>query len=84
MKTSVWKSVDVVAYSLLLIGAINWGLVGLFGFDLVAALLGSMTVMSRIVYSLVGLAALYDLVSMPTILRRWEVHLHGEPEHVHA
>ena len=36
MKASVWKTIDVVAYSLLLIGALNWGLVGLFGFDLVA------------------------------------------------
>ena len=40
MKNSVWKSIDVIAYSLLLIGALNWGLVGLFGFDLVAAMFG--------------------------------------------
>jgi len=84
MKSSVWKSLDVTAYSLLLIGAINWGLVGFFGFDLVATLFGSMSVVSRLVYALVGLAALYDLVSLPAILRRWEVHLHREPAHVHA
>jgi len=84
MKGSMWKTIDVVAYSLLLIGAINWGLVGLFGFDLVAGIFGAMSVLSRIVYSLVGLAAVYDLVSLPTILRRWEVHFHGGPAHVNA
>ncbi|MBN2132917.1 MAG: DUF378 domain-containing protein [Sedimentisphaerales bacterium] len=80
----MWKYVDVAAYSLLLIGAINWGLVGFFGFDLVAAIFGSMSVVSRIVYALVGLAALYDLISMPAILKRWEVHLHQHPAHAHA
>ena len=84
MKPSVLKSVDVVAYALLLIGALNWGLVGLFGFDLVAAIFGQMTLLSRIVYALVGFAALYDLVSLPAILRRWEVHMHSEPAHAHA
>ena len=84
MRSSTWKSLDVAAYSLLLIGALNWGLVGFFGFDLVAAIFGSMSVVSRIVYALVGLAALYDLISMPAILKRWEVHLHREPAHAHV
>lgn len=44
---------------LVLIGALNWGLIGLFGFDLVAALFGGpMSLVSRIVYSLVGIAGL--------------------------
>lgn len=80
MKASKLKSIDVIAYSLLLIGALNWGLVGFFGFDLVAAIFGNMTVLSRIVYALVGLAALYDVVSLPGILKRWEIHLH-RPAH---
>jgi len=84
MKASMWKSLDVAAYSLLLIGALNWGLVGFFGFDLVGAVFGPMSVLSRIVYAIVGLAAIYDLVSLPAILRRWEVHLHRAPAHVHA
>ena len=46
------------AYILVLIGALNWGLIGLFGFDLVAAIFGDMSVMSRIVYSLVGISAI--------------------------
>ncbi|MDD4036410.1 MAG: DUF378 domain-containing protein [Bacilli bacterium] len=50
------------ALVLTIIGAINWGLVGLFQFDLVASLFGGMdTVLSRIVYSLVGLAGLVNL-----------------------
>ncbi len=74
MDSSKWKSIDVVAYSLLLIGALNWGLVGLFGLDLVGVVLG--TILSRLVYSLVGLAAIYDIVAVKSIWKRWNVHLH--------
>jgi hypothetical protein len=84
MKSSTLKCIDVTAYSLLLIGALNWGLVGFFGFDAVAFLFGSMTAWSRIVYALVGMAALYDLISLPYILRRWEVHIHGHPAPVRS
>jgi len=51
-----------VLYALILIGAINWGLVGAFRFDLVAYFLGDMTIASRIVYILVGLSALLKIV----------------------
>jgi uncharacterized membrane protein YuzA (DUF378 family) len=50
-----------VAIALVVIGAVNWGLVGLFGFDLVAAIFGTLTPLSRIVYVLVALAGLYLL-----------------------
>ncbi len=54
---------DWVALLLLVIGGINWGLVGLFQFDLVAALFGGpATVVSRVVYTIVGLSAVYVLV----------------------
>ena len=49
------------AYTLMLIGAVNWGLVGFFNFDLVAFLLGEMSLLSRIVYSLVGISAIYAI-----------------------
>ena len=52
------KYLRYAAYALVLIGALNWGLVGLFGFDLVAAIFGDMTILSRIIYSLVGLSAI--------------------------
>ncbi len=55
------KVIDYIALVLVIIGAINWGLIGLFGFDLVATLFGSMSVISRIVYTLVGIAGLWSL-----------------------
>ena len=59
--TSVFTTLDWVAWVLVIVGAVNWGLVGLLGFDLVAAIFGSMTAASRIVYVLVGIAGLYFL-----------------------
>lgn len=53
------SALDVIALILVIVGGLNWGLVGLFSFDLVAAIFGDMSVVSRIVYILVGLAALY-------------------------
>ena len=50
---------DWVALALVIVGGLNWGLVGAFGFDLVAAIFGEMSMISRLVYILVGLAALY-------------------------
>ena len=50
---------DWVALVLVIIGAIYWGLIGLFNFDLVAVLFGKMSFMSRAIYDLVGLAGLY-------------------------
>ncbi len=55
------KILDTIAFILVLIGAINWGLIGFFSFDLVAALFGDMSTFSRIVYGLVGLAGLYSI-----------------------
>lgn len=53
------SSLDMLALVLVIIGAINWGLVGFFKFDLVAAIFGSMTVIDRIIYAVVGLAGIY-------------------------
>lgn len=51
-----------IALVLVIVGGLNWGLVGAFNFDLVAAILGVMSTLSRVVYILVGLAALYIAV----------------------
>ena len=51
--------IDKIALILAIIGGLNWGCIGLFGLDLVAFLFGSASVMSRIVYALVGLAAIW-------------------------
>lgn len=45
-----------------LIGALNWGLVGFFGFDLIAALFGPMTLVSRLIYALVGISAILLII----------------------
>ena len=60
MKDSLLKTLDCITYSLIMIGALNWGLVGLFRFDVIAAFFGPMSELSRIVYATVGIAALYD------------------------
>ncbi len=55
------KTLDVTALILVIIGAINWGLIGFFRFDLVAALFGEMTAFTRVIYALVGIAGLYAI-----------------------
>lgn len=50
---------DTLALILAIVGCLNWGLVGIFRFDLVAWLLGSMSLFSRIVYTVIGLAGLW-------------------------
>lgn len=54
--------IQKTALVLTVIGAINWGLVGLFNFDLVAALLGDMSIATRVVYTLVGIAGLINVM----------------------
>ncbi len=57
------KTLDYTALTLAIIGAINWGLIGFFDFNLVASLFGGMSWLSRIIYGLVGLCGLY-LISL--------------------
>jgi uncharacterized membrane protein YuzA (DUF378 family) len=58
--------VDWVALVLLLIGGLNWGLIGLFDFNLVDAIFGPMSVISRIIYALVGFSAIWSIISLAT------------------
>jgi len=58
------KKLNLLALTLLVVGGINWGLVGTTGFDLVRAIFGDMTFLSRTVYTLVGLAAVYQLLAL--------------------
>lgn len=53
------SALDWITFILVIVGGLNWGLVGIFKFDLVAAIFGEMGVISRIVYTLVGLSAIY-------------------------
>ncbi len=68
------KRLDLLALLLVIIGAANWGLVGLFKFDLVATLVGEefgrVNLVSRLVYALVGVAGLYLVSRVPRFTRR--------------
>lgn len=66
------KTLDVVAAVLLVVGGLNWGVVGLTGSDLVGALFGNLSPISRVVYILVGLAALYQALQWKAIQHRWQ------------
>jgi uncharacterized membrane protein YuzA (DUF378 family) len=65
------KKLDVAAAALLVVGGLNWGLVGVARFDLVATIFGDMSPLSRTVYSLVGLAAVYHAVQWRGMQHRW-------------
>ncbi len=55
------KTIDYVALILVVIGAINWGLIGFMSFDLVRVVCGNMSIISRIIYALVGISGLYAI-----------------------
>ena len=65
------KNIDVAAAVLLVVGGLNWGLIGLGGPDLVAALLGQASWASRLVYGLVGVSAVWQALQWKGIQRRW-------------
>lgn len=69
------KKLDIAAAALVIVGGLNWGLVAVAEFDLVATLVGlefgETNVASRIVYGLVGLAAVYQVLQQGSIRRRW-------------
>lgn len=69
------KNLDVIAAGLVIVGAVNWGLVGLFQVDLVAAVFGmkfgQTSALSSVVYGLVGLSGLYQALTWKSIQRRW-------------
>lgn len=55
------KVIDTIALVLIIIGAINWGLVGIFNFNLVEAIFGRLSVITRIIYILVGISGLWGI-----------------------
>jgi uncharacterized membrane protein YuzA (DUF378 family) len=65
------KSLDIIVAILLVVGGINWGLVGFADFDLVGAIFGQMTILARVIYIVVGLSALYQALQFKAIQRRW-------------
>ena len=69
------RKLDVVAATLVVVGGVNWGLVAIAEFDLVAALFGldfgETNAATRVVYGLVGLSAAYQIAQQAAIRRRW-------------
>lgn len=61
IKCGNYNLIDVVAAVLLLVGGLNWGLVGLFQWDLIGSIFGDMSAVSRVIFSAVGLAAVWRL-----------------------
>lgn len=57
-----YRVLDKIVFFLLLLGGLNWGLVGLFQWDLIGAIFGMMSVVSRIIFVLIGLSAVYRFV----------------------
>ena len=58
------SGIDWIAIILLLIGGLNWGLIGIFTWDLVATIFGAMTTISRVVYTIVGISAIWSIYSL--------------------
>ena len=58
------KALNILTLVLVVVGGVNWGLVGLFNFDLVATIFGAGSILSRLVYILVGVSALWQLVPL--------------------
>lgn len=69
------KKLNLISQVLIIIGGLNWGLVGAFGFDLVAAIFGEMSAVSRLVYILVGISAVYQIARLSSYLKSAEVSL---------
>lgn len=67
------KNIDLITLILIIVGGLNWGLVGLLNFDLVAAIFGSATFLSSLVYTLVGISAIYQLAGMKAIRERIKI-----------
>lgn len=68
------KAFDIFLGALLIIGGLNWGLVGIFNFNLVSSIFGVATLATRLIYILIGLAAIYDVVAIKAIWQRWGIH----------
>jgi uncharacterized membrane protein YuzA (DUF378 family) len=63
------NSIDAIALALLIVGAINWGLVGLFNFNFITLLFGGSTILERVIYIIVGIAGVWSIIEL-------SIHLH--------
>jgi uncharacterized protein len=77
----IMKKIDIVSAALLIVGGLNWGLVAVANFDLVVTIFGldfgQTNVATRIIYGLVGLAAVYQLTQLRALPARWGARRHA-------
>jgi hypothetical protein len=66
------KTLDVIAAILLVIGGLNWGLISLFNFNALEFIFSQLPILARIIYGVVGLAAIYQIVQWKAIQNRWK------------
>ena len=59
----MFKFLKYLSYILVIVGAINWGLIGFFNYDLVSSIFGEMSTLSRIIYSTVGVSAIISIIT---------------------
>jgi uncharacterized membrane protein YuzA (DUF378 family) len=64
------KTLDILTLILVIVGGLNWGLVGILNFNLVATIFGDMSLLSRIIYSLVGISAIYLLSQFTSFVKK--------------
>jgi len=69
---NVMKKLDILSAIFLLIGGINWGLVGLFDFDLIQYVFAK-TWIDRVIYIVIGFSALYRIINWQSIKGRWKI-----------
>jgi uncharacterized membrane protein YuzA (DUF378 family) len=67
------KFINILTLGLVIVGGLNWGLVGLFGFDLVAAVFGAGSALTRVVYVLVGLSAAWQIIPLASTAGSGEI-----------
>ncbi|MDR2729109.1 MAG: DUF378 domain-containing protein, partial [Chitinispirillales bacterium] len=72
------NALDWIALVILIVGGLNLGLMGFFGFDLIAAVFGAMSFLTRVIYALVGISALYTIVISPALARRSSMETRGQ------
>jgi uncharacterized protein len=79
--TARMKALNAIALVLIIVGGLNWGLVGLFDFNLVAAIFGADTWITNLIYILVGLAAIYAFVLLKPVMsdRAYATHTTHRP-----
>ena len=78
------NALDWIAMIILVIGGLNLGLMGFFGFDLIAAVFGTMSFLTRVIYAVIGLSAIYTLVISPALGRRGSIETRGQRAAQHS